>query len=109
MNNKHGRCIVFCTCPDQKVAQAIAHSLVKGSLAACVNISGDVQSIYLWQNKIQCDKEILLHIKSRFELFDRLEQTILELHPYELPEIIAVSIETGSTQYLNWIDQSTRE
>jgi len=109
MNNKHGCCIVFCTCPNQDVAQAIANSLVKQSLAACVNISGKLQSIYKWQGEIHCDKEILLHIKSRFELFDKLEQVVLKLHPYELPEIIAVSIETGSNKYLDWIDQNCRE
>jgi len=109
MNNKRGRCIVICTCPDQEIAQTIANTLVKQSLAACVNIIDKVHSIYLWQGEIQRDNEILLLIKSRYELFTKLEQLILELHPYELPEIIAVSVETGNKNYLHWIDQNCKE
>ena len=106
---KHGPCVVFCTCPDQAVARHIATSLLEQSLAACVNIVANVESVYRWQGEMQCDSEILILIKSRFELFETLEQQLQSLHPYELPEIIAVPIQTGSKQYLEWIEHSTRE
>lgn len=108
MKNKSGPCIIFCTCPD-KTAQTIANTLVKQTLAACVNIVPNIQSIYKWQGKIQQDDEQLLIIKSRFELFETLEKRLLDLHPYELPEVIAVPIEMGSKQFLEWLDCSTRE
>ena len=109
MNGRFGPCIIFCSCPDRTTAQTIASTLIKQTLAACVNILPNIQSIYQWQGEIQQDDEELLIIKSRFELFEQLEQRLLELHPYELPEVVAVPIETGSTQFLEWIDRSTRD
>ncbi len=99
--------LVICSCPNQAVAEQIAHSLVDKQLAACVNITAPVTSIYRWQGETESAEERLLLIKTRNNVYPSLEQAIQELHPYELPEIIAVPLERGERQYLNWIDQNT--
>lgn len=99
--------LVLCTCPDLITAQNIAEQLVDKQLAACVNILPGVTSVYQWQGKRETAQEHLLLIKTTTEVFNALEQTIVSLHPYELPEIIAVSIERGLDPYLNWISEQT--
>ena len=89
------------------MASSIADSLVNSQLAACVNIVKGIESVYQWQGKIEHDNEFLLLIKTRQTLFSPLQNVIQELHDYELPEIIAVPIETGEKNYLNWIQSST--
>ena len=74
-------------------------------LAACVNILPGVESVYRWQGEIERDDEILLLIKSDTAHFGALEDTISNLHPYEVPEILAVPVEAGHQPYLEWIDQ----
>ena len=96
--------LILNTCPDTETARAIANALVGQSLAACVNIIPAIQSIYRWQDKIECDNEVLLLIKSPQECYPALEAVILSLHPYELPEIIVVPIDSGLPGYLNWIN-----
>lgn len=95
------------TCNSSEKASSIANSLVSSQLAACVNIIEGIESVYQWQGKIEHDKELLLIIKTRRSLFSQLEHEIQALHDYELPEIIAVPIETGEKNYLNWIQSST--
>jgi periplasmic divalent cation tolerance protein len=97
--------LVYCTCPDRIVAGKLATELVERSLAACVNILNGVESVYYWQGEIRRDDEILLLIKSDIAHFDALEDTISNLHPYEVPEILAVPVEAGHQPYLEWIDQ----
>lgn len=97
--------LVYCTCPDQQVAEKLANTLVTGRLAACVNILPGMESIYRWQGKVEKDREVLLLIKTDNAHFDVLEDTISRLHPYEVPEIIAVPIQAGHQPYLEWIDQ----
>jgi len=99
--------MVLTTCNSSEMASLIADSLVNEKLAACVNIMQGVESVYQWQGEIEHAKEILLLIKSRQSLFSPLKQAILALHDYELPEIIAVPIEAGETNYLNWIQSAT--
>ena len=99
--------MVFNTCNSEEIASSIAETLVNNKLAACVNILKGVESVYQWQGKIEHDQEILLIIKTHQSLFSQLEQTIQELHDYELPEIIAVPIEAGEKNYLNWIKSAT--
>ena len=99
--------IVLTTCNSSEVASSIAKSLVGSQLAACVNIINGIESVYQWQGKIERDKELLLVIKTRQSLYSQLEQKIQELHDYELPEIIAVPVETGEKNYLNWIQSAT--
>jgi periplasmic divalent cation tolerance protein len=101
--------LVLNTCPDEAVAESIAEVLVSQKLAACVNILPKIRSIYAWKGNIERDNEVLLLIKTRKEQFQALEQTIVQLHPYELPEIIGVSVETGLKDYLNWIDTSLEQ
>ena len=97
--------LVLCTCPDQATAQKIAEQLVDKQLAACVNILPGITSIYQWQGKRETAQEHLLLIKTTDQVYEVLEQTLNELHPYELPEIIAVSVERGSAAYLDWMSQ----
>ena len=99
--------IVLTTCNSAELARSIAETLVSSKLAACVNIVKGVESVYQWQGTIKHDQEILLIIKTCQSLFPQLKSAIQALHDYELPEIIAVPIETGEKNYLNWIQSAT--
>lgn len=96
--------LIYCTCPNQESAQQIAQRLISDRLAACVNMLPGVSSVYEWQGQIETAQEHLLLIKSPKAHYAAIEAVIKALHPYELPEIIAVAIETGSAEYLQWID-----
>lgn len=96
--------IILCTCPDQESAEIIARLLVERNLAACVNIIPGITSIYRWQEQIESAQEHVLLIKSNKNSYQVVESTILQNHPYELPEIIAIPIEQGLPDYLHWID-----
>ena len=100
--------IVFCTCPNEAVADRITLALVEERLAACVNRLPGVVSVYRWQGTVQRDTEVQLVIKTTRQRFDALRDRILALHPYELPEIAAVDIALGSAPYLAWIESETR-
>ncbi|WP_293446528.1 divalent-cation tolerance protein CutA [Persephonella sp.] len=101
-----GYIVVFVTCPDKSVAEKIADGLIKEKLAACVNITGEVNSVYFWQGNVEKDQEYLMVIKTTEELFGKLEKFIKENHPYTVPEIIGMPIIKGSKEYLDWIDQT---
>lgn len=101
--------IVLSTCADQAQADAIAHDLIQNRAAACVNIIPKVRSVYRWQGEVASDEEYLLVIKGTRANFPRIEQRIRALHSYELPEIVAVPIETGSGDYLDWIGEQVTE
>ncbi len=96
--------IIFCTCPDRETAETIARRLIESQLAACINILSSVTSVYLWQGEIETAQEYLLLIKSSADRYPDLENRIKALHPYELPEIVAVPIDRGHPDYLKWID-----
>jgi periplasmic divalent cation tolerance protein len=96
--------IILCTCPDRETAEKIAHLLVEKNLAACVNILPGLTSYYRWQGRIESAQELLLLIKSNSDRYPAVEKAILENHPYELPEIVAVPVEHGLPDYLHWID-----
>ena len=95
------------TTETKEQAQKIARSLVEKRLAACVQISGPIESTYRWKGKIETANEWLCLIKTRDDLFDKVEAAIKKLHSYETPEIIAVPIVKGSKEYLNWLDDET--
>jgi len=97
---------VLVTCPEGS-AERIAEEVLKLRLAACVNIVGKVRSRYWWKGRLDSADESLLLIKTRSELFGRLEQTVKRIHPYEVPEIIGVRIERGSKDYLDWMLKET--
>lgn len=98
-------CLVLCTCPKNDTALLLAKRIVSSRLGACVNILPGIISIYRWEGEIATDQEQLLLIKTRSDQFQQLKTLIKELHPYELPEIIAVPINHGSTEYLSWLDK----
>ena len=100
----HRHQIILCTCPDHASAHNIADALITEGLAACVNILPGLTSVYRWQNNIETAQEHLLLIKTRQDHYAALEAAIRQIHPYELPEIIAVSVEQGLPEYLQWID-----
>lgn len=99
--------VVYCTCPDQAMAERIAETMVREQLAACANLVPGLTSIYRWQGAIQHDSEWLLIIKTRGTVYPLLEARIRELHSYNTPEIIALPIQTGSAAYLDWIAGNT--
>lgn len=96
--------LVLNTCPDRETAGTIARALVEQGLAACVNVVPGIESVYRWQDRIETEAEALLLIKTRARAYSRLEAALRRLHPYELPEIIAVSIDGGISEYLSWIN-----
>jgi periplasmic divalent cation tolerance protein len=95
--------IALCTVPNEATARQIADALVSEKLAACVNIIPSVMSVYRWKDAVEQSEELLLLIKTSEAVWPLLETRILELHPYELPEIIAVPIDTGQADYIKWI------
>ena len=99
--------LCYCSCPDAASAQALAEALVGERLAACVNHLPAVHSTYRWQGSVTRDSEELLLIKTTAARFDALKSRLLELHPYELPELIAVPVERGHEAYLDWVRANT--
>jgi len=102
-----GTCILFVTCPEAKVAEAIARHLVDRKLAACGNVTAPVTSVYRWKGKVVRESEVVLLVKTRQSLVPRCTKAIRERHPYELPEIIAVPIVGGLPEYLRWVVRET--
>ncbi len=98
--------VVLITVPDLNTGKNLADLLVKEKLAACVNISSKINSIYYWQGNIENDNEHLLIIKTRQDKFDELVDTVKKNHPYSVPEIIALPIVLGYKDYLTWIDET---
>ena len=99
--------LVLSSCPDAASAQVLTKALLSERLAACVNRLPGIKSMYRWQNQVERDDEVLLMIKTRAALYPQLEALIKDMHPYELPEIIAIPISQGSAEYLAWIDAET--
>ena len=99
--------IVFITAPNEEEAAKISRTIVGERLAACVNIIGSVRSIYKWQGRVEDEQEVLMIIKTKKSLFDRLQERIKELHSYAVPEIIGLPVIEGSKQYLDWLGQET--
>lgn len=95
--------VVLCTIGDAAAAEALARDLVESRVAACVNVSGPITSIYRWQGEIQRDDERLLLIKTSEDRFEALRGAIVARHPYEVPEIVALPIVAGHAPYLAWL------
>ncbi|HRC73828.1 MAG TPA: divalent-cation tolerance protein CutA [Candidatus Competibacter sp.] len=103
----HSSLVVYCTCPDQATAERIAEALVVERLAACVNLVPGLVSIYRWQGQVQRAPEVLLTIKTRQAVYTLLEARIRELHPYDIPEIVALPVQVGAAEYLAWLADNT--
>ena len=104
MNDDH--VVVLCTVPEEETGEKLAEALVSERLAACVNMLPGVRSFYRWQGELCDEGESLLVIKTRRDAFDALRARIVELHPYDVPEIIAMPVVAGHHPYLAWIDQN---
>jgi len=100
--------IVLSTAGSEDEARSLARHLVEHQLAACVNIIPRIESIYRWQGKVESSQEWLLLIKTTAERFPAVRDAIRELHSYELPECVALTIEDGSPDYLQWLADSAR-
>ena len=101
--------LVLTNLPDRESAETLAASLIEQHLAACVNILAPCRSIYRWQGEIQHEEEHPLLIKTARDRYPELEASIRAKHPYELPEIIAVSVSRGLPDYLQWVESETRK
>ena len=99
--------IVLTTFGNAEDAAKAARALVEERLAACANIVPNVRSIYRWEGKIQDEAEVLCILKSRRELFPRLKERLTALHPYEVPEVLALEIADGAEKYLAWLKTET--
>jgi periplasmic divalent cation tolerance protein len=99
--------IVFITAPNEKEAAAISQTIVGERLAACINIIPSVRSIYRWQGRVEDEQEVLMVVKTKKSLFERLQERVKELHSYEVPEIIGLPLVEGSKEYLDWLGQET--
>ena len=100
--------LVLITAPDLETARNLARELVAKKVAACVNISPGLISIYSWKGQVEEDQEVLLLVKTRERLLkDRLIPLVQDLHPYDLPEIISLPITSGSQAYLQWIREES--
>jgi periplasmic divalent cation tolerance protein len=100
------RLVVLSTVGGEEEAERIAQRLVEQGLAACVNVLPGVVSIYRWKGRVERDVERLLLIKTRAERFEALREAIVALHPYEVPEIVALPVTAGHRPYLDWLDAS---
>ena len=98
--------LVLTTAGNEAEAGKIAHHLVEHQLAACVNIVPRIQSVYRWEGKVETAEEYLLVIKTTKSRSAEVQSAIRELHSYDLPECIVISVESGSEEYLNWIEDS---
>ena len=96
---------VLTTTPSKEEALMIAGKLVQNRLAACIQVGGPIMSTYRWEEKIQEDEEWRLTIKTRRDLYKRIEKAIIEIHPYEIPEIISTPLIEGNPEYFEWMDK----
>ncbi|MEM9074109.1 MAG: divalent-cation tolerance protein CutA [Myxococcota bacterium] len=101
--------VILCTAPDEPTALRLARGLVEARLAACVNITQPIRSVYLWKGEVFDEVELQLVIKTTRERFESLETWLSKAHPYDVPEIIALPITKGSAAYLSWVRQSVEE
>lgn len=98
--------VVLATAPSKEVALAIARALIDRRLAACVNVS-PATSVYRWEGEVHTDEEHLMVIKTRRTYVDDIKDLFAELHPHDLPELIALEVEDGSAEYLKWVRDET--
>jgi periplasmic divalent cation tolerance protein len=108
MEERSGHIVVLITASSFDEARTIGRELVGGRLAACVNIAQGARSIFWWQGQVEEHDEALMVVKSRADLLPSMIETVKRLHSYTVPEVIALPIQGGSSDYLGWIDESVR-
>ena len=101
--------IVHCSCAADGSAENIARALVAEELAACVSVLPGIRSVYRWQGETHADEEVLMLIKTTRERYPAMALRLLELHPYELPEIIAVDVSVAHAPYAAWVEEHVGE
>ena len=101
--------VVLVTAPSPEVAAALARTLVEERLAACGNVLSEVRSIYRWEGQVREDAEALLVLKTTRARLEALRDRVLALHPYDVPEVLALPVEAGSPDYLAWLAGETRD
>jgi periplasmic divalent cation tolerance protein len=102
-----GFVVVLVTVPDPAVGDSIARALLDAKLAACVNRLGPVRSLFRWKGKVDAADEHLLLIKARADRLDAVAAAVAKLHPYEVPEVLALPVAGGSGAYLRWLEEET--
>jgi periplasmic divalent cation tolerance protein len=100
--------LVLVTAPSADKAAELARTLVEERLAACGNVVPGLRSIYRWEGKVHDEAEVLLLLKTQAPLFEPLRQRLLEIHPYQVPEVLRLGIEAGHQPYLDWIRDNVR-
>ena len=100
--------LIISTLPDRATAETVAAALVQRQAAACVNIMSPCSSVYRWKGAVEQSEEIPVFIKTSDDRYELVERIVRELHPYELPEIIALPIQGGLAAYLEWVTAETR-
>lgn len=103
-----GACQVTTTLPDRPTAERLAALVVEERLAACAQIHGPIESVYRWQGSVERASEWYCHLKTTGERFPALRARIRELHPYDVPEIIAIPMEQADGDYLTWLREAVR-
>ena len=98
-----GPLLVLSTVASAEDANRIAAALVEGELAACVSVLPPLRSFYRWKGELQREEEHLLLIKTRGERFEELRQALVAMHPYDVPEVLAVAVAAGHEPYLDWL------
>lgn len=100
--------VLLSTCPDAATAERISRELVGASLVACVNVLPGLRSIYRWHGAVQVDEEVLVILKTPADRLTAARERLVELHPYDVPEIVALPVADGHHPYLQWVVDSTR-
>jgi len=106
MDKNRNILLVFCACPESLTAERLASGLVERKLAACVNVLPAISSVFYWKGKLEKEQEVLLLIKTTQQRFEALRDWLVETHPYENPEVIALDVAAGTDQYLDWVASS---
>lgn len=105
MKNTEDFVILICNSPNIENAKLIAHILVKEKLAACVNLFNGITSIYEWEGNIEEETEVTLLIKTKLDIVATIENKILELHPYDTPELIQLKVSGSNSKYYDWLSE----
>ncbi len=108
MMNQEDVKIVMCAFPNVEKARQIGTVLVETQLAACVNLIPGIRSIYRWEGKLEEQEEVLAFFKTTMARYSELQQTLVEMHPYEIPELVVLDLAAGLPAYLQWVLSSTQ-